>query len=323
MTEGVWIASKMIFTRKCFWVPMFKWKHRNAELEIFISPLQKRVNLHWSISIPRRIDRDLGFNLDQFGTQFGSLHHLHVHHALENPETMNRPSVEFPKQRASQDTNTIFSVHVVSLPEVATNIFFLFHRIFSPSQVRSDSYFSLTKSNYAGELVNKNWRSWLFIKNWPVVGGSDSGIRGIDGNTMDKAIRFCPRDENSVPREALPPHLGMQRKLLKTSWEASKRHRTEDTLRLWKEIIHVRKTWIYKTVWLWPFSSTPQKLPGKVCTQSGHSFNASDFSSAQNTRKKTRTEVTQFVVSHDDLEVRNPGMQILSCIILELESTRL
>ena len=128
---------------------------------------------------------------------------------------------------------------------------------------------------------------------------------------MGRATRFCQRDEKSVPREALPPHLGMQRKLLKTSCEASKRHRTEDTLGLWKEIIHFRKTWIYKTVWLWPFSSTPQKLPGQVCTQSGHSFNASDFSSGQNTRKKTRTEVT-FVVSHDDLEVRNPGMRILS-----------
>lgn len=88
----------------------------------------------------------------------GSLHHLRVHDPLENPETINRPSLEFPKQRPSQDTNTIFSVHVVSLREVSTRsmsetgfgaIFFPFPPDFSPSQVRSDSFFSVTKFNHS------------------------------------------------------------------------------------------------------------------------------------------------------------------------------
>ena len=85
-----------------------------------------------------------GFNL-----WTGSLHQLQVHDPIENPETMNRPSLEFPKQRPSQDTNTIFSVHVVSLREVSTRsmsqtgfgaIFFFSTGFFL---VRSDSYFSI------------------------------------------------------------------------------------------------------------------------------------------------------------------------------------
>ena len=128
---------------------------------------------------PRRIDRDLGFNL-----WTGSLHQLQVHDPIENPETINRPSVEFPKQRPSQDTNTIFSVHVVSLREVSTRsmsetgfgaIFFLFHRIFHHPKSEVTVFFQLPNLI----TVNKTFRSWLFItKNWPVVGRERFGNSG-------------------------------------------------------------------------------------------------------------------------------------------------